>query len=265
MKPNPKGPFWRESSLDLDDAQASFCDACSSVEEVILFLSFPSSLSSSQKRSGDRPNCRENTNAELSCTLASVATFWQLLCSATNTTPWCKTPVPAAWWWWQRPSGHSVSLSLQSPDDSATLQTLRWPPAADLHPSGPLSLQDGHSPAHAGHGLLFTRALVLEADLRKDRAGGWFCLLAYMCALTPSFPAAEWSQSPRSQRSAGVFWLCGGGCEGQQRWAGWGSSAACNVSHSHCQSLGWWCGCRTFCSNAKHHSHYFWVEIKNRF
>lgn len=84
LKPNPKGPFWTESSLDLDDAPASFCDACSSVEELVLFLSLPSSPSSSQKRRGDRPSCRGNTNAELSCTLAPVATFLQLSCSATN-------------------------------------------------------------------------------------------------------------------------------------------------------------------------------------
>lgn len=91
--------------------------------------------------------------------------------------PWCKTAAPVAWWRWQRPSGHSVSLFLQSPGASAPLWTLRWPPAADLHPSGPLSLPDGRSPAHAERELLFTRVLVRLTFRRTMLEVRSFCSL----------------------------------------------------------------------------------------
>lgn len=60
LKPNPKGPFWREQSLDLHKPCISLCSNSFAVHVGDLFsLSF-SSASSSQKSRGDRPNWRKS-------------------------------------------------------------------------------------------------------------------------------------------------------------------------------------------------------------
>lgn len=178
LKPNPRGPFWREQCRGLHEPSTSFCGDCSAAEADKLLSFSLSTAPSSLKRRGDRPNCKiKQRNGEH----WSLSGFYSAMVSNhcecihlgkdtyPGSPPGCKTPAPGEWWWWGWPVVHSASPCLQSPHASVTPLTLHWPPAASLHPACPPAQLDCHCPSHAAHELLLNKyADIYLNDLSRE-------------------------------------------------------------------------------------------------
>ena len=124
LKPNPRGPFRREQSLGLQVASVSSCGDGSAAAAGVLLSFTLSSASSSQKRRGDRPNCRKQTKEKNIFWKITLIWMWIMFGKKKNVLTfkpcflfcWMVSIIPNAWFkktsiWW---SDSHLSVKLQS-------------------------------------------------------------------------------------------------------------------------------------------------------